>query len=175
MYKKHKQYRLYNFDYAQNGYYFITVVTKNREHFFGKITDQQMILSQAEEYLKSNILRFCVDDSLQNPYHNNPYFINNTGYLIGITEWQILPNHIHLIIEKINQTEKAYTAIIGLNPLVKGSVSSFVNHFKGNVKKWCNDNGLINFNWQSRFHDRVIRNNAEYDRIANYIQNNVLN
>ncbi len=36
MYKKQKQYRLYNFDYSRNGYYFITIVTKDREYFLAK-------------------------------------------------------------------------------------------------------------------------------------------
>ena len=32
--------RLKNYDYSSNGAYFITIVTKNREHFFGKIGDE---------------------------------------------------------------------------------------------------------------------------------------
>lgn len=175
MYKKHKQYRLYNFDYSQDGYYFITIVTKDREHFFGEISNGEITYSATGEYVKNNILKFYVDESLANPYQNNPYFINNSPTLIGITEWSILPNHIHLIIEIINKQEKEYTTITGLSPLTKGSVSSFANHFKGNIKKWCGENNFINFNWQSRFHDRVVRDNAEYEKIARYIQNNVLN
>lgn len=99
MYKKHKQYRLYNFDYSQDGHYFITSVTKDREHFFGEIVKKEMIYSPIGEYVKNNILKFYVAESLENPYQNNPYFINNRPTLIGITEWSILPNHIHLIIE----------------------------------------------------------------------------
>ena len=175
MYKTHKQYRLYNFDYSQDGYYFITIVTKNREHFFGNIINQKMFLSEIGEYVKANILKFYVDEALQNPYQNNPHFINGNSSITAITEWAILPNHIHLIVEIINKQEKEYTTITGLSPLSKGSVSAFVNHFKGNVKKWCIKNNLTDFNWQSRFHDRVIRNNAEYDKIASYIQTNVLN
>lgn len=175
VYKKHKQYRLYNFDYSQDGHYFITIVTKDREHFFGKIVNKEMIYSPTGDYVKNNILKFYVDESLENPYQNNPYFINNNLTLIGITEWSVLPNHIHVIIEIINKIEKGYIAITGLSPLSKSSVSSFANHFKGNVKKWCKENDLNEFNWQSRFHDRVIRNNAEYEQIAWYIQNNVLN
>jgi putative transposase len=90
-------------------------------------------------------------------------------------EWSILPDHIHLIIEIINKQIKQYSTVTGLSPLLKGSVSSFVNHFKGHLKKCCTENHYPGFNWQKRFHDRVIRNNAEYERIATYIQNNVLN
>ena len=175
MYKKHKQYRLYNFDYSQDGYYYITIVTKDREHFFGEIFNQKMNYSTIGEYVKENILKFYVDEAVGNPYQNNLYFINNNPTLIGITEWSVLPNHIHLIIEIINKQEKEYETITGLSPLSKGSVSSFANHFKGNVKKWCTENNFSDFKWQSRFHDRVIRDMAEYDRIAWYIQNNVLN
>jgi len=175
VYKKHKQYRLYNHDYSQDGHYFITIVTKDREHFFGKVVNREMIYSPIGEYVKNNILKFYVDENLENPYQNNPYLSNNSPSLIGITEWSVLPDHIHIIIEIINKIEKEYTAITGLSPLSKASVSSFANHFKGNVKKWCTENNYHDFNWQSRFHDRVIRNNREYDHIAFYIQNNVLN
>ncbi len=132
-----------------------------------------MIYATIGEYVKNNILKFYVDESLENPYQNNPYFINNNPILTGITEWAVLPNHIHLIIEIINKEEKEYTTITG--PLSKSSVSSFANHFKCNIKKWCNENNFPDFNWQSKFHDRVIRNDSEYDQIAKYIQNNVLN
>lgn len=175
MYKRHKQYRLYNYDYSQDGYYFITIVTKDREHFFGNIINQQIQLSKIGEYVKANIQKFYVDETLENPYQNNPHFINGFNSITAITEWAILPNHIHLIIEIINKQEKEYTTITGMAPLSKGSVSAFINHFKGNVKKWCNENNLHSFNWQSRFYDRVIRNNQEYERIRSYIQTNVLN
>ena len=32
-----------------------------------------------------------------------------------------------------------------------------------------------NKNWQHNYHDHVIRNNAEYQRIKHYIKNNPLN
>lgn len=175
MYKKYKQYRLYNFDYSQDGHYFITIVTKDREHSFGEISHQQISYSPIGEYVKNNILKFHPNENLENPYQYNPLFTNNTSPIISINEWSILPNHIHLIIEITNKEVKEYTTITGLSPLSKGSVSAFINHFKGNVKKWCNENNFSEFNWQRRFHDRVIRNNGEYDRIAKYIQNNVIN
>ncbi len=37
--------RLKNWDYKQEGIYFITICTKNREHFFGHINNGKMILS----------------------------------------------------------------------------------------------------------------------------------
>ncbi len=134
-----------------------------------------MVYSPIGEFVKNNILKFYADENLINPYQHNPLFISNKRTIIGITEWSVMPDHIHLIIEIINKEQKEHRTIRGLSPLSKGSVSSFVNHFKGHIKQWCAENNFPNFNWQSRFHDRVIRNNGEYERIAKYIRNNVLN
>jgi len=34
--------RLQSWDYGANGAYFITICTKNREHFFGKIVNNEL-------------------------------------------------------------------------------------------------------------------------------------
>jgi REP element-mobilizing transposase RayT len=143
--------------------------------FFGKIVEQEMYLSPIGNFVKENILKFIIDDAAENPYLHNPYFLFANPTIIGITKWAILPDHIHLIIEIINREQKEYNTIAGLSPLSKGSLSAFTNHFKGYVTRWCKQNGFPEFGWQSRFHDRVVRNNAEYDKIAWYIDNNVLN
>jgi hypothetical protein len=44
--------------------------------------------------------------------------------------------------------------------------------FKSAVTKFAHENG-IEFAWQTRFHDRVIRNQKEMNIIANYIENNI--
>ena len=54
------------------------------------------------------------------------------------------------------------------------SISSFVAGFKSVVTV----NALkINtcFGWQSRFYDNIVRNDQDYQRIADYIENNPLN
>ena len=38
--------RLKNYDYASNGAYFVTICTKNREHFFGHIAGGEIDLSE---------------------------------------------------------------------------------------------------------------------------------
>jgi putative transposase len=37
--------RLQNWDYGSNAAYFVTICTKNREHFFGEIVDGEMHLN----------------------------------------------------------------------------------------------------------------------------------
>lgn len=175
MHKKRKQYRLPNFDYASNGYYFITICTYNREFFFGRIEKAEMFLSEIGKFVENNILQFCPIDNSENPYQNNPYFINKNDTIFGITEWEILPDHIHLIVEIINNIKREFVPVEGLAPLAKGSVSLFINQFKGHITKLCKKNGFDNFQWQSRFNDRIIRDQNEYENIAAYINSNVIN
>ena len=156
-YKKHKQYRLFGYDYSQHGAYFITIVTKDRQHFFGEISKGEIQYSPIGEYIKQNFS--IISDRIDYLYIDN---------------WVIMPNHLHLIIVITNQKED-YTQITGLSPLNSKSISSFVNHLKGNIKRWCNENDFTNFSWQDRFHDRIIRDTDEYNRISQYIDNNILN
>ena len=158
MYKQHKQYRLPGYDYSQNGLYFVTMVTKNRNRYFGKIEEQQSMLSPIGKYMEDNFRMLSEKESE-----------------IKITEYVIMPDHIHLILSIENNATKEYQPTAGIGPLVKGSASSFINHLKGNIKKWCNENGHPYFAWQARFHDRIIRDAGEHERISKYLQNNVIN
>ena len=134
-----------------------------------------MFLSNVGKLVEMNIQQFCVSDDFKNPYKNNPYFMNNADTIFGITEWEILPDHIHLIVEIINNTKRDFIPIEGLSPLANGSISLFINQFKGHITKSCKKNGIHNFKWQSRFHDRIIRDQKEYENIAAYINSNVVN
>jgi putative transposase len=55
-----------------------------------------------------------------------------------------------------------------------GTISSMVGSFKSALTNWCNENKYP-FGWQTRFHDHIIRNNDEFQRIRNYIINNPAN
>jgi len=96
-----------------------------------------------------------------------------------------MPNHIHLIITlSLNEThhtcnqsslQQLITPNKGLCPLLPGSISSIINHLKGKVTKWCNANKHPYFQWQLRFHDRIIRDIKSYNTISNYIAHNIYN
>jgi putative transposase len=51
------------------------------------------------------------------------------------------------------------------------TISTIVRSYKSAVTKHANRLGLEN-GWQSRFHDHIIRNDAEFQRISDYIINN---
>jgi len=56
----------------------------------------------------------------------------------------------------------------------KNSVSSIVGSYKSAVSKHANRLGY-EFEWQSRFHDHIIRDQQSFSRITNYIINNPAN
>ena len=55
-----------------------------------------------------------------------------------------------------------------------GSLSTVLKSYKSAVTNWCNVNEK-EFGWQPRFHDHIIRSEAELNRIRNYIINNPKN
>lgn len=52
-----------------------------------------------------------------------------------------------------------------------GSLSTIIRSYKSAVTKLVHPT-ISYFQWQSRFHDHIIRNDDEYQRIAQYIENN---
>lgn len=157
-YKYHKQFRLPGFDYSSNNAYFITICTKNRQHFFGEIANEEMYLTEIGLFV----------ESLFQTIHSKLDYIT-------IIEFIIMPDHVHFIGEIFVEEKVANLPPQGLQPLVKKSISSFTNHFKGKIKRWCNENNFKEFEWQPRFRDRIIRDENEYFAIKNYMINNVKN
>ncbi len=55
-----------------------------------------------------------------------------------------------------------------------GSLSAIVRSYKSAVTRWAGLNGYDSFAWQARFHDHIIRDEPELNRIRRYIQDNPL-
>ena len=153
-------------NYANAGLYFITICTARREHLFGNIQNGEMHLSPIgeivqQEWDKSFEIRaelFC------------DIFV-------------IMPNHIHAIL-RIENGLNGHVETHGrasLHGRQSGvafrppkSISSFVAGFKSAATKQINEfrNTPRTPVWQTRFHDHIIRNEIEYQKICNYIENN---
>ncbi len=54
------------------------------------------------------------------------------------------------------------------------NISSIIRGFKSSVTKYARVNG-IEFKWQAKFHDHIIRDKEEFIKISNYIKYNVKN
>jgi putative transposase len=145
--------RLKDWDYRSSGSYFVTICTKNMLSCFGDIVSGKMELNElgsfADDYLKGI-----------NDHKDNVRLINHI----------IMPNHVHVLLIMNNITkEKQYNRF---GPLISDSLSSLINHFKGRVTKFANQNQLHWIGWQERFHDHVIRDQSGFDRINQYISSN---
>ena len=88
--------RLKNYNYSQNGAYFITICTKNREHWFGKIVNSKRQLSKIGKQVET-----CWFDI---PHHF-PF--------VKLGEFVVMPNHIHgiIIIDKINVETQNFASL----------------------------------------------------------------
>jgi REP element-mobilizing transposase RayT len=133
--------RLQDYDYSQNGAYFVTICTQYRRCLFGKVQDEP-----DEPVMHMNETGLTVERIIQTiPLHYPT--VELSGYCV-------MPNHVHLLLS-FGTSE--------LNP----SLSSLINQFKGTVTKT-----LGSPVWQKGFHDRVVRDLAEYRQIGEYIEHN---
>ena len=159
--------RLKNWDYRNNGAYFITINTGNRKHFFGEIINSEMQLSPIGEYAEN----FWMEIPKHFPF-------------VELGNFVVMPNHTHGILI-INNTDSVMDKSLQCNDSTgnqyysdispkSGSLSTIIRSYKSVVSKHAR---LLNpeFNWQPKFHDHVIRNSESFERIQNYIENNPSN
>jgi len=112
--------------------------------------------------------------------------IPNHASFIDLGEFVVMPNHIHgiLILDKPDgENENAGPDPTPTNPTIgktrfqnigKNTVSSIIGSYKSAVTKHANRLELEN-GWQRLFHDHIIRNHGEFQRISHYIINNPSN
>ena len=53
----------------------------------------------------------------------------------------------------------------------KGSLATVIRGFKSAITKYARERGIA-FAWQTRFYDRIVRNQNELNAIVEYIENN---
>ncbi|AYO58293.1 hypothetical protein CO230_09300 [Chryseobacterium sp. 6424] len=228
-----------NWDYTSAGAYFITICTQNRLHYFGKIENAEVKLSEAgeiasqfwleipEHFSHAQVGEFVImpdhmhgililDSSATVPplqcsggtdHFDNAqtlqcnsctdHFDNaqtlqcneGTDHFDNAQTLQCNEGTDHFDNAQTLQcnvsgsggggggggagTKNQFMADISPKP---GSVSTIIRSYKSACTKQINMMlPTLNFGWQSRFHDHVIRNQQEHFRIAQYIINNPKN
>jgi putative transposase len=154
---KRKINRLTEYDYAQNGAYFITICTHERQRIlWGNDT-----FTGAEN----------VGASIARP--QRPPALSKAGKVVEQCIWEIpkqyphislekyaiMPNHVHLLLLIQNGP--------GGRPMVAPTISTVIQQFKGVVSK-----RLSRPIWQKSFHDHVVRTEHGYAQIWQYIDTN---
>ena len=145
--QKRKPLRLNGYDYSQNGAYFITVCTKNKQNILGKIVGDGLCavpktcLSEIGFHVEKSILHM-------NSYHD-----------INIDKYIVMPNHVHILVSVYN--EEKGKADIDISDVIKRFKSYTTNLYGAEL-------------WQRSFHDHIIRCQADYDETWQYIDENPL-
>ena len=179
--------RLPSWDYGSDASYFITICTKDRNHYFGEIQNGKMKFSPA------GALAYAFWHEIKNHANN-----------IELGEFIVMPNHIHGILildgndivrtgHALSQPDRPRHALSHLaqpdintpyrRPITgsnrfqnpgKNTISSIIGSYKSAITKYCNRLELP-MAWQPRFHDRIIRDDRAFRNISRYIVNNPKN
>ncbi|MBC7486298.1 MAG: hypothetical protein H7282_06070 [Cytophagaceae bacterium] len=157
-------------DYKNQGLYFITICTKNRQHYFGKISNGIMHLSSIGNIVQQEWLKT---------------FEIRTDMNLTLSEFVVMPNHFHAIIgigpnsfNTSRGTMHCALTCIEKNQNKFGpqskNIASIIRGFKSSVTSKTRVL-QVSFNWQRGFYDHIIRNEQAYENIAIYIQENPKN
>lgn len=156
--------RLKSYDYSDNGFYFVTICAKDMKCIFGNAepkcvgrglapavtenSDMQIVLSQYGIIAEQQLF------ALENRYD-----------FVRIDKFIIMPNHIHAIL-----TFNGKTA--GASP--RPTLSDVICAYKSITTRLCNRFSNVSERqiFQTSFYDSVIRNEAEYLNIWQYIDEN---
>lgn len=142
---KRKQIRLKDYDYSQNGYYFITICTHNKQNTLSDICRGGVLLRPFGEIAEKTM------HDLKDRYR------------VQIPSYVIMPNHIHMILI-IDRAEQSPA------PTVSDIICAYKSLTTKAANKYNNTHGQKL--WQRSYYEHIIRNENDYLEILKYITQN---
>jgi len=180
-YKDHKQFRLKGRDYSLSGYYSVTICTHNRVCYFGDVLIDD---GRVPFVALSKIGKIAVQC-----WKKIPQWCDYAS----LDEFIIMPNHIHgiIVIRNDDVNSDGQRRNVGeiprpqaeefllrsyyfsqISPKSK-SLGAIIRSYKSRVTRECRECNL-DFVWQPRYHDRIIRDENELMIKRIYIKNNAI-
>lgn len=88
-----------------------------------------------------------------------------------VDDFVVMPNHLYclLFLNPENKTDWIPNKFGHQSQ----NLGAIIRALKSSVKRYANQNH-IDFDWQTRYHDRIVRDQKEYYAIKNYILTNIL-
>ena len=171
---KRKTVRLSGYNYAEEGLYFMTICTQERENLFGEVVEELMVLNDVGKMIETTWVEI-------------PTIFPN----IFINTIQIMPDHIHVIIEvgadlrvrpqqidTINESNRLNNHN-GSTQRSTPTLGTYIQRFKTITTHryidGINNFGWKHFNrrlWQRNYFEHIIRDEDYLDRIRYYIKQN---
>ena len=185
--------RLSGWDYGWNAPYFITICTKDRECFFGEIVNGEMNLSKTGVIadlmwyeIKNHAKDIELGEFIVMPNHVHGIITLNGDPRVrnDHPDSTVETTHALSLPQNDRSDPKETRHALSLQQKTpaqqrfqnqgKNTISSIIGGYKSAVTKHANRLKL-DFAWQSRFHDHIIRDEQSFQTISNYILNNPQN
>ena len=147
-YPKRKHPRLKDYDYSQNGAYYITICVKCHECILGEIGSDKTV--RLSEYGRT-VERFIRQIDAHYPF-------------VRVVNYIVMPNHVHLLIQK----DVPPTLLSADRTAVKTADIETIRH----ALKRMTTKEIGRSIWQDSFYDHVVRNHPDIQRISDYIDAN---
>jgi putative transposase len=153
--------RLKGWDYASAGCHFVTICTGKRKCFFGEVVAGEIRLSMAGEITAEEWQR-----------------TEQVRSNVVLDRWVVMPNHLHGIIVIRNPVETPRRGVstrassAPASPLRPDSLGSIIGQFKSVCTKRIRAAGVRDFCWQTRFYDRIVRNEGALSKVRQCIDQN---
>ena len=149
--------RLKGYDYSAVGGYYVTLVTLGRGCIFGEIVGEEM---------RVNAMGRIVEEC----WRAIPEHFPNADIDLSI----VMPNHLHGIImlheDSRGTTCRAPTPTIEhFGKPTTGSLPTIVRSFKAAVTARARHELSLANVWQRNYYEHILRDQVDYERIANYI------
>ena len=183
--------RLQNWDYGSNAMYFVTICTQNRQCYFGDVVAGIMNLSEIGKIVETEWLKTFEIRADMN-LHLGEYVVMPNHFhaiiTIGINKYNAQRDgQRDAQPDAANRRDAMHCVSSTNDTTATGQKNAKKNHFGPQSKNLASiirgfksavTTGArmihADFEWQSRFHDHIIRNDESFQRISNYIINNPL-
>ena len=155
--------RLRGYDYRQAGIYYVTICSFEKRCVFGKIEN--------DEFIPNAYGRIVMDCWLD---------IKNHIPFPTLDEWQLMPNHLHGLLVLSAEKSAGGDSTESQFQVPAGSLGIVVRGFKAAVKRRINaaraERELAPVEvWQSNYHEHIVLDEEDLDRIRRYIIENPMN